>query len=158
MKKLIISLVLISGLTAKAGLLDFFDFSKFFEGALTIAEGINENLEKVRLEQQKTLDIREQWDQACAVTQTLNPSLRALNTLLADYHVNSEFCAPITTAIRLQADLIDRCQDYYSKPVPENAEYLIGKFTISILQSKMILAKCYPIINKLKFPGLPGSN
>ena len=158
MKKIIISLVLVSGITAKAGLMDFFDFSKFFEGAITIAEGINENLEKVRLKQQETLDIRDQWDQACEVTKTLNPSLLALNSLLSSYHVNSEFCAPITTAIKLQSDILARCNEYYSTPVPENAEYLVGKFTISIFQAKLILTKCYPIIARLKIPGLPGGN
>ena len=60
MKKLILALVLTSTVTARAGFFDFFDFSKFFEAAITFADGLNENLEKVRIKQQETLDIREQ--------------------------------------------------------------------------------------------------
>lgn len=158
MKKLIAILVLTSAVTAHAGFFDFFDYSKFFEAAITFADGLNENLEKVRIKQQETLDIKEQWDQACEVTKTLNPSILAFNKLLSSYHVNQNFCAPITTVIKLQSDILANCNEYYSKPVPDNAEYLVGKFTISLLQSKMILTKCYPIIAQIKLPGLPGSN
>lgn len=158
MKKLILAITLCFGLTAQASLLNFFDFTKFFEAALVIGEGIAQNLEKVRLESQKNLDIREQWDQACEVTQTLNPSLLALNKLLAKHKVNSELCAPITTAIKLQTDIIARCQDYYSKPVPDNAEHLLSKFTLSLIQTRMLMNKCYPALAKIKIPGLPGGN
>lgn len=158
MKKLIMATVLITSVTAQAGFFDFFDFTKFFEAAVTFADGLNENLEKVRIKQQETLDIREQWDMACDTTKTLNPSILAFNKLLSSYHVNSEFCAPITTVIKLQSDILANCNEYYSKPVPDNAEYLIGKFTISLLQSKMILTKCYPIIGQIKLPALPGNN
>ena len=158
MKKIIISLILVSGITANAGLLNFFDLSKFFEAALTIGEGISQNLEKVRLKQHEVMDIREQWDQACEVTQTLNPSIKALNTLLAEKKVNSEYCAPITTVIKLQSDILMHCQDFYNKPVPDNAEFLLGKFAISVFQTKMILTKCYPALKNVKIPGLPGMN
>ena len=158
MKKLVLTLLLTSTVTARAGFFDFFDYSKFFEAAITFADGLNENLEKVRIKQQETLDIREQWDQACDVTKTLNPSILAFNKLLSTYHVNSEFCAPITTVIKLQSDILANCNEYYSKPVPDNAEYLLGKFTITLLQSKLILTRCYPIIGQIKLPGLPASN
>lgn len=158
MKKLVLLLVLSTSITAQAGIFDFFDFSKFFEAAITLGEGINENLEKVRLKQQQVMDIREQWDQACAVTETLHPSMLALNKLLAEHQVNQNFCAPITTVIKLQADILSHCKDYYSKPVPENAEYLVGKFTISLMQSKLILTRCYPLLGKVTLPGFPGGN
>lgn len=158
MKKLVIVLVLISAVTARAGLFDFFDYSKFFEAAITFADGLNENLEKVRIKQQELVDIKEQWDMACDVTKTLNPSLLALNKILATYNVNKNFCAPITTALKLQTDIIANCNEYYSKPVPDNAEYLVGKFTISLLQAKLILTRCYPIVGEIKLPGLPGVN
>ena len=158
MKKMVMLLVLSTTVTVHAGLFDFFDFSKFFEAGITLAEGINENLEKVRLKQQQVLDIREQWDQACSVTETLHPSMLAFNKLLSENQVNQNFCAPITTTIKLQADILAHCKDYYSKPVPENAEYLIGKFTISLMQSKLILTRCFPIVGKIKLPGFPGSN
>ena len=158
MKKILVSAVLALSVTAHAGIFDFFDFTKFFEAALTAGEGIAENLEKLRLEQQKVLDIREQWDQACEVTQVINPSLVQLNTLLSKYKVNQELCAPVTTVLKLQSDILAHCQDFYSKPVPENAEFLLGKFTISLLQTKMLLTKCYPALKNVKLPGLPGGN
>lgn len=157
MKKLIAAIILSVSVTSHAGLFDFFDLSKFVEGALTIAEGINENLEKIRLEQQKVLDVREQWEQTCETAQLLNPSLVALNKLLVEHNVNKEFCAPITTALRLQSDVLTRCQDFYNKPVPENAEYLNSKVTLSVMQAKLVLTKCFPIIGQIKFPGMPGS-
>ena len=158
MKNIIFTLVFASALTARAGLFDFFDYTKFFEAAIAIADGMNENLEKVRLKQQQVLDIKEQWDMACDTTKTLNPSILAFNKLLSSYNVNKNFCAPITTVIKLQSDILARCNEYYSQPVPDNAEYLIGKFTISLLQSKMILTRCFPLIGQIKLPGLPGSN
>lgn len=158
MKKLVMSLVLLSAFTARAGFLDFFDYTKFLEAAITLADGLNENLEKVRLKQQQTLDIKEQWDMACDVTKTLNPSILAFNKLLSSYNVNKNFCAPITTVIKLQSDILARCNEYYSQPVPDNAEYILGKFTITLLQSKLILTRCYPLIGQIKLPGLPGVN
>lgn len=156
MKKLIIAIMLVGSVSVQANLLNFFDFTKFFEAAITFADGLNENLEKVRLKQQETLDIKEQWDMACDVTKTLNPSILAFNKLLSTYKVNQNFCAPITTVIKLQSDILARCNEYYSQPVPDNAEYLVGKFTISIFQSKLILTKCYPILGQIRIPGLPG--
>lgn len=159
MKKIIMTLVLTTGLTANAGLADiinWFDLTPFVESTIKAVEGIAINLEKVRLEQQKVLNIREQWDQACEVTATLNPSILAFNKLLADKKVNQELCAPVTTVIKLQSDILMRCHDYYSKPVPENAEFLLRKFMISVFQSKMILTKCYPELAKVKLP-IPGS-
>lgn len=158
MKKVILCLILSTAVTTHAGLFDFFDFSKFFEAAITLAEGINENLEKVRLKQHEVMDIREQWDQTCQVTETLNPSLIAFRKLLSENEVNQTFCAPITNVLKLQSDILAKCKDYYSQPVPENAEYLVGKFTITILQSKLILTRCFPIVGKIKLPGLPGGN
>lgn len=158
MKKIILTLILVSTFTARADLFNFFDFTKFFEAAITFADGLNENLEKLRLKQQESLNIKEQWDVACNVTKTLNPSIIEFNHLLSTYKVNQNFCTPITTVIKLQSDILAQCNEYYSEPVPDNAEYLIGKFTISIFQAKLILTKCYPILSQIKIPGLPGGN
>lgn len=155
MKKIIVVLVLTLATSANAGFFNFFDYSYFFKAAIAFADGLNENLEKLRLKQHEIIDIQEQWDMACDVTQTLNPSLLALNELLSSYQVNQNFCAPITTVIKLQSDILAHCHEYYSKPVPENAKFIVGKFALSILQSKMILTKCFPIIAKIKFPVLP---
>ena len=158
MKKIIFAVILTAAFTARAGLFDFFDYSKFIEAAVTLADGLNENLEKVRVKQQEVLDVKQQWDQACDVTKTLNPSILAFNKLLSTYNVNKNFCAPITTVIKLQSDILANCNEYYSKPVPDNAEYLLGKFTITLLQSKLILTRCFPLVGQIKLPGLPGSN
>jgi hypothetical protein len=157
MKKLIISLVLSLSVSANAGLLDFFDFSKFFEAAITIGEGINDNLEKIRLLQKQQLDLQEQVDIVCDVTKSLNKPVGALSELLTKYQVNQNFCAPITTVLNLQTQIIEKCRDYYANPVPESAEYLVSKFTVSIIQTRLILNKCYPILSKIKLPGLPAS-
>jgi hypothetical protein len=54
--------------------------------------------------------------------------------------------------------MLMRCQDFYSKPVPDNAEFILGKFALSVFQTKMILTKCYPVLKRVKIPGLPGFN
>lgn len=158
MKKLVILAIVTSALTAKAGLFDFFDYTKFFEAAIMFAEGLNENLEKVRVKQQEVVDIKEQWEMACDMTQTINPTLVEFSKFLTTYKLNQNFCAPLTTAIKLQSDILMHCKDYYSKPVPENAEYLVGKFTVSILQTKMIMTKCFPVLSNIQLPTLPGGN
>ncbi|MEK6627694.1 MAG: hypothetical protein AABY53_03640 [Bdellovibrionota bacterium] len=155
MKKMIVALVMTLTVTANAGFFDFFDYSHFLKAAMVFSEGLNVNLEKLRLKQQQIMDIKEQLDIACDVTETMNPSLLALNELLTAYQVNENFCAPVTKVIKLQSDILTRCHEYYSKPVPENAKYIVGKFVFSIFQSKLILTKCFPIIGQIKFPVLP---
>jgi len=155
MKKLVMSLVLVAGLTAQAGILDFFDFTHFMEAALNIADGINANLEKVRLAEREKLNIQEQWDLTCEVSQAMNKNLEALNVLFGKYQVNQKTCVPVTSLIALQADIVKNCQNYYSKPVPANAEHLINKFSATLLQTKMLLNKCYPALKDVKIPGLP---
>lgn len=155
MKKLILALSLTVSFSAHADLLGFFDFTKFGEAALAIADGINENLEKVRLVQHEKLNIQEQWDLTCEVTQSLNKNLEAFNVLFGKYKINQQTCLPVTSIIALQADIVKNCQNYYSKPVPVNAEHLINKFTATLIQSKMLLNKCYPALKDVKIPGLP---
>ncbi|MFZ3231206.1 MAG: hypothetical protein WA160_13445 [Pseudobdellovibrio sp.] len=154
MKNIIVVVTLIAGVSAQASLFNFFDFTKFGEAALVIADGINENLEKVRLVQHEKLNIQEQWDITCETTQALNKSVEALNLLLGKYKVNQQVCLPISAILNLQADIIKNCQNYYSKPVPDNAEHLINKFTATLIQSKMLLNKCYPILKNIKLPGI----
>src|SRR5688572_12551624 len=150
MKRIILALILSTGLTAQAGIWDFFDFTKFFEAALIAGEGVAHNLEKLRLEQQKVLDIRQQWDLSCETIQKVNPSLLALNKALSEAKINNAVCAPVTQVIKLNSDILMRCQDYYSKPVPDNAEFILGKVTISLFQTRMLLNKCYPALKKVK--------
>jgi len=156
MKRLILAVVLSVGMTAQAGIWDYFNFTKFFEAALLAGEGVAENLEKLRLEQQKVLDIRTQWDLSCETIQKVNPSLLALNKALTEAKINNTLCAPVTQVLKLNSDILMRCQDYYSKPVPENAEFILGKVTISLFQTRLLLNKCYPALKKVKIPGLPG--
>jgi len=154
MKKLLIASIMTLGLSAQADIFNFFDFTKFGEALLAVADGININLEKVRVTSQQHVDVKEQWDLACETTQSLNQSVVALSALLSKNKVNQKFCAPITTAMNLQSNIIKNCQKYYSKPVPENAAVLLGQFTMSIIQTKMILTKCYPILNDIYLPFL----
>ena len=154
MKKLAFALLLTCTVTAHAGIFDFFDLSKFFEAAVTASEGIADNLEKVRLAEMKVLDIREQWDQACVITNSIQPSILVLNKVLTDAKVNLKVCAPITTVIKLNSDILAHCADFYTKPVPDNAEFLLGKFAIAVFQTKLLLNKCNPELAKLiKLPG-----
>lgn len=155
MKKMILAFTLIAGLTAKADIFNFFDFTQFGQALLTFADGVNQNLEKIRLLQNEQLPIREQWDLACETTQSLNQSVVALNKMLSKYKVSQETCTPISAILNLQIEVIKNCQNYYSKPVPDNAEVLLNKVTASLLQSKLILTKCYPALNQIKIPGLP---
>lgn len=158
MKKLILATVLAFTVSTQAGVLDFFDFTKFFEAAMTLGEGLAENLEKVRLKQRETADIKEQWESTCEAVQTINPTLVEFNKFLTSFNLSQNYCLPLTNAIKLQSDLLMRCKDYYNRPVPANAEYLVGKFALSIVQSKMIMSKCFPILKEIKLPGLPGGN
>lgn len=155
MKKTIMSFVLAIAVNLNADILNFFDYNEFFQAAYTFANGLNLNLEKARLKQQEIVDVREQWDTACDVTQTLNPSILAFNKLLTTYKVNQNFCAPITTVIKLQSEILAHCHEYYSKPVPENYNYLLSKYSLSLLQSKMILKKCFPLVGEIPLPPLP---
>ncbi len=155
MKILILTTSLIFSLNARADIFNFFDFSQFGQALLTVADGINQNLEKLRLLQNEKLHIREQWDLACETTQNLNQGIVALNKMLGKYKVNQTTCVPITAILFLQIEVIKNCQNYYSKPVPDNAEILINKVTASLLQSKIVLTKCFPNLASIKFPGLP---
>lgn len=156
MKRIILAVMMTVSLSANASFWDFFDFSKFFEAALIAGEGVAQNLEKLRLEQQKYLDIRQQWDLSCETIQAINPSLLALNKALTEAKINNQLCAPVTQVLKLNSDILMQCQDFYSKPVPENAEFILGKVTISLFQTRMLLNKCYPALKKVKIPGLPG--
>lgn len=155
MKKLIVSLTLVAAVSAQADIFNFFDFTKFGEAVLAFADGVNTNLERIRLAQREQLNIQEQWDLTCEATQSFNKSLEAFNTLFIKYKVNQQVCFPVTSLLALQADVVKNCQNYYSKPVPDNAEHLINKMTATLIQSKMLLNKCYPIVKQIKIPGLP---
>lgn len=125
----------------------------FFRVAGAVANVVNANLEKVRLYSHANMNIQEQWDLACDVTQTLNPSLLELNKLLTKHKVNDKLnCAPITPLIRLQTQIIAQCHDFYSKPVPDNAKVMLGKFALTVFQAKLVLTKCYPELAKVKLP------
>lgn len=154
MKKIILAFTLTLGMTLSARALDL---AQFFQIAGAIANVINQNLEQVRLSAQKNPSIQERWDLACEVTQTLNPSILAFNKLLTAHKVNQALCAPITPLIKYQSDIIANCNNFYSKPVPENAELFLRKFAITVFQSKLILTKCYPELAKVKLP-IPGVN
>src|SRR6476620_7179496 len=100
MKKLILAVVLSAGMTAQASVWNFFDLTKFFEAALIAGEGVAENLEKLRLEQQKVLDIREHGDMSCETIQKINPSLVAWNKAVSEAKINNKLCAPVTQVIK----------------------------------------------------------
>ncbi len=155
MKKLILALAITTSLTAKAGLFDFIDFKEVLKTYFAVAKVVELQLEKVRLFQNENLDIRQQWDLACETTQSLNQGLVALNQMLGKYKVNQQTCLPLTAALNLQIEIVKNCQNYYSKPVPDNAEILMNKFTASLFQSRMVLVKCYPRLRDYKIPGLP---
>lgn len=154
MKKLLICVVMVTGLSAQASWLDW---SQIFRTAGVIATYIGNNLEQLRLASQQNMNIQEQWDMACNATKALNPSILAFNKILAENKVNDKLCAPITPLIRLQTDIIANCNNFYSKPVPENAQIMLQKFAITVFQAKLILTKCYPALAKVNLP-FPGGN
>ncbi len=152
MKTLILAFCLSLSLSAQANLFDLADITKTL---VAVAQIVNTNLEKVRLVQNQNLDIREQWDLACETTQNLNQGIVALNKMLAKYKVNQETCAPITAVLNLQVEIVKNCQNFYSKPVPDNAQILLNKFSATLLQSRLVLVKCYPSLRDVKISGLP---
>lgn len=155
MKKMILAVSLLIGLNAQASLFNFFDFAEVTKTLLMVSDNIANNLEKVRLIQNKNLNIQEQWDLTCETTQSLNQSIVALNKMFSKYQVSQKTCAPISAVLNLQNEIIKNCQNFYSKPVPVNADLLLNKFTASLIQSRMILVKCYPSLQDVKIPGLP---
>lgn len=154
MKKLILAASLVIGLQAKANVLNLFDFAEVTQTFLKASHVIAENLEYVRLVQNKNLDVQKQWDLACETTQSLNQGIVALNKMLSKYKVSQKTCTPISATLYLQNEIIKNCQNFYSKPVPENLDILLSKFTASLIQSRMILVKCYPSLKDVKIPGL----
>jgi hypothetical protein len=155
MKKLILAATLLMGLQAKADLFNFFDFAEVAQTLLKVSDNIANNLEKVRLAQHEVLDVQQQWDLACETTQSLNQGVVALNKMLSKYKVSQQTCTPISAVLNLQNEIIKNCQNFYSKPVPANADLLLNKFTASLIQSRMILVKCYPSLKDIMIPGLP---
>jgi len=117
-----------------------------------VAGVIIQNLERARLASLSNPSIQQQWDVACGVTKALNPGLIAFNQMLAENRINQRLCAPITPLIKLQTDIMANCEQFYSRPVPENARLMLGKFAITLFQSKMILTKCYPALAGIRLP------
>lgn len=156
MKKMIVAVSLLIGMQAQANLFtNFFDFAEVTKTFLMVSDQIANNLEKIRLIQNKNLDVQKQWDLACETTQSLNQGIVALNKMLSKYKVSQKTCTPISAVLFLQNEIIKNCQNFYSKPVPVNADLVINKFTASLFQSRLILVKCYPSLANIKIPGLP---
>ncbi len=143
MKKMTLAFLLTVSLNANAGLLDFFDFTKFGEALLLIVDGMNDNLEKVRLYQHEKMDVTTQWDRMCRITAGLNQSTVELNTILTAFNFEKKTCLPLTTALQLQADIIVNCEKFNSEPVAVNADYVLGHFMQSVEAVKQIKAECF---------------
>lgn len=155
MKKIILTISLLCGLQAHANIFNLFDFTEATQTFFKVSNVIAQNLEHVRLAQNQNLDIQKQWDLTCETTQSLNQGIVALNKMLSKYKVSQKTCAPISAVLNLQNEIIKNCQNFYSKPVPANFKTLTNKFTASLIQSRMILVKCYPSLKDVKIPGLP---
>lgn len=143
MKKMILLTALTVSLNAQAGLLDFFDFTKFGQAILLIVDGINENLEKVRLYQHEQLDLETQWNVMCRINQGLNQSTVELAQILEARNFDQKVCLPLTTALNLQNSILANCQKFYSEPVPVNSDYVLGQFMQSVAAVQEIKAKCF---------------
>jgi hypothetical protein len=143
MKKMTLALLLTVSLNANAGLLDFFDFTKFGEALLLIVDGMNDNLEKVRLYQHEKMDVTTQWDRMCRITAGLNQSTVELNAILTALNFEKKTCLPLTTALQLQTDIIANCEKFNSEPVAVNTDYVLGHFMQSVEAIKQIKAECF---------------
>lgn len=156
MKRIILAITLMIGVQAQANIFtDAFDLADVSKTLLMVSNQIANNLEKVRLVQNQNLDIQKQWDLACETTQSLNQGIVALNKMLSKYKVSQKTCTPISAVLFFQNEIIKNCQNFYSMPVPVNANLVLNKFTASLIQSRMILVKCYPTLVDIKIPGLP---
>ena len=140
---MILALLLTVSLNANAGLLDFFDFTKFGEALLLIVDGMNDNLEKVRLYQHEQMDVTTQWDRACRLTKGLNQSTVELNTILTAFNFDKKSCLPLTTALQLQNDIITNCEKFNSEPVAVNTDYILTHFIQSVEAVKQITSQCF---------------
>jgi hypothetical protein len=143
MKKMTLTLLLTVSLNANAGLLDFFDLSKFGQALLLIIDGMNDNLEKVRLYQHEKMDVTTQWNRMCRITSGLNQTTVELNTILVAFNFDKRTCLPLTTALQLQSDIIANCEKFNSEQVAVNTDYVLGHFMQSVEAVKQIKAECF---------------
>ncbi len=142
MKKMTLAILLTLSLNANAGLLSFFDITKFGQALLLIVDGMNENLEKIRIYQHEKMDVTIQWDRMCRITAGLNQSTVELNTILTTFNFDTKTCLPLTTALQLQTDIIANCEKFNSEPVAVNTDYVLGHFMTSIEAVKKIKSEC----------------
>lgn len=153
MKQIIIAVCMLSGLTTQANVQQPADAQSLLRGAWQVIKVISQGLEQVRLYSHANMNIQQQWDLACDVTKTLNPSLLELNKLLTEHKVNQKLgCAPITPLIKYQTEIIAQCNQFYTRPVPDSARLMLGKFALTVFQSKLIMTKCYPELAKVRLP------
>lgn len=165
MKRFVIAAMVVSALSATAlaqtapqaagqrASVQRLDLGTLMKNAWEIIKVVSQNLEQVRLYSHAHLNIQEEWDLACDATKTLNPSILAFNKLLTDHKVNQRLgCAPITPLIKYQTEIIAQCNQFYSRPVPDSAKVMLGKFALTVFQSKLLMTKCYPELAKVKLP------
>lgn len=155
MKKLVLFTVLTASLSAQASWFDFFDFTKFGEALLMASDGLNENLEKVRVLQHQKLDLTQQVEAVCNLTVGLNKNVETLNNLFMAYDLDQRTCAPITKVLTLQTTVLNNCNEFYTKEVQINSDLVIGAFAQSVVESREILVKCFPILSEV-LPSFPG--
>jgi len=144
MKKLVLILALATTVTAQAKLSDYFDVEKFLTGAMMITESINESLEQLRQEQHAKVDLSQQWDLMCKVADHMKSNLEFANNMLTAYNFGQPACIPLSNALKLQADVLSACRDYYNKPVQINFDNTFATLMMSISDSQQILSQCYP--------------
>lgn len=153
MKRIMMATLMLFALISQANVQQNNDAQSLLRNAWQVIKVISQGLEHVRLYSHANMNIQQQWDMACDVTKTLNPSLLEFNKLLTKHNVNQKLgCAPITPLIKYQTEIIAQCNQFYTRPVPDSARVMLGKFALTVFQSKLLMTKCYPELAKVKLP------
>jgi hypothetical protein len=137
-------LALATTVTAQAKLSDYFDVEKFLTGALMISESINESLEQLRQQQHAKVDLAQQWDLMCQVADHMKNNLEFANNMLTGYNLGQPACIPLSNALKLQANVLSACRDFYNKEVQINFDNVFSDLMTSISDSQQIMSQCYP--------------
>lgn len=151
MKKLILVVAMTVSLNAKAGLGDRFDMEKMMTGIFMISESVNGALEKLRVLQHEKVDVQTQWETMCTVATQLKSNIELADSILNIYHMGSPACLPLSNALKLQASVLEQCNDFYNKEVQMNFDNVVGKLMMSIAQSQEVMVQCYPFMDQVGF-------
>ena len=151
MKKVMLALTVCLSLNAQAGLGDWFDLEKMFNGWMLITQSINGGIEKLRVLKHEKMDIGQEWAIMCRANYGLKAQLDAAENILTVLNWGTPACLPLTNSMRLQSSVMARCDDYYNKPVQQNFDEVFSDSLMAFVESQEVMVRCYPFLGEIGF-------